>query len=83
MCFHQLHLSEDAGGACKTAGIQASCSNACMGFLCVFVFLTKPYHCNTNDLLMLTEDKILISVQPEATMIYSVLSSSFIERYVI
>lgn len=82
LCLYQLHLPEDAR-ACKRAGIQASCSSACMVFLCVFIFLTKLYHCNTNDLLMLTEDKILISVQPEAIMIYSVLSSSFIERYVI
>lgn len=37
----------------------------------------------TNVLPMLTEDKILILVQPEATMIHPVLSSSLIERYMI
>lgn len=36
----------------------------------------------TSVLLMLTEDKILISVQPEATMILSVVSSISIERCV-
>jgi len=36
----------------------------------------------TNVLLMLIEDKILILVQPEVTVIYSVMSSISFERCV-
>lgn len=50
--------------------------------LIIFFFNKNLTIVITSVLLMLTEDKILISVQPEATMILSVVSSISIERCV-
>lgn len=67
--------------SCKRAKIQALPSNA--NIRVFFFFYKNITVVIKNVLLVLTEDKMLISVQPEATMMYSVLSSSSIDRYVI
>lgn len=50
---------------------------------CGFWFFCKKLTVVITNVLVKLEDKILISAQSEATVIYSVLSSSSVERYVI